>query len=221
MASVLLKKIKNLCLRKQQHKPKVKWELCDTLLTVPKFELQLQQADPRLDSATLDDSKIDLPMLFGQSGQSSIKIGRHHTNDVVLSDCEHIPLLISRFHVEFVWNQVTGEVEVYPQPASTNGTYVNNKKLDGVHFLRCGDCVSFGGPTYIVRDGVRMRNPFRYTVVESNQDLIVVHFRPSYLSGKDLLPPIVIKPIVDVPGDNTVEDIANMLVRRLNSSSNL
>lgn len=184
------------------------------MLTVPKLQLRLEQPEAGIDDV------IDLPILFShtQSGHRAIQIGRHRTNNVVLPDCERLPLLVSRHHVEFVWNDNTGEVEVHPHPTSTNGTYVNNMKLNNtdVYILTCGDWVSFGGPTYVIRNDVCTRNPFLYKVVESEHDYIVVDIRPSDCST-DTVSPMLIKHVGVLEQDTNVEDVANMLVNGLNS----
>jgi hypothetical protein len=47
---------------------------------------------------------------------------------------------------------------------TTNGTYVNSVMMprNGRRVLRRGSIVSFGGPVAVFRDGVNVRNPFRY-----------------------------------------------------------
>jgi pSer/pThr/pTyr-binding forkhead associated (FHA) protein len=86
--------------------------------------------------------------------------GRHPTNDVVL-DTPRIPLLCSRFHSQVLFNRVADGYEVQDQ-GSKNGTYVNGQLISGTPrcLLANGDVLSFGGPAFVLRAGVRLRNPF-------------------------------------------------------------
>ena len=165
-----------------------------TNYTVPKFQLRL--LDPEPDAHHL----INLPIFF--SRQSVVRVGRIPDNNDVVLDCKRVPLLISRHHVDFVWNESKSQVEVRSSPASTNGTYLNNVLLppDKPHVLRPGDTVSFGGPTFVTHNGVRMPNPFRYQVIESEHDYIRMDIRSPYVdSNARTAPPYVVKGTVVLP----------------------
>jgi hypothetical protein len=72
-------------------------------------------------------------------------------------------MLTSRFHAML---ECVDGVFYVCDLGSTNGTYVNGAALLP-HLdteLHSGDRVSFGGPRYVLREGVCLRNPFCYTV---------------------------------------------------------
>jgi len=89
-----------------------------------------------------------------------ILIGRHPNNDVVL-DSAGVPFLVSRQHAAIAFDGA--QYTLYDLNA-TNGTYINTLRLpqNGHRVLRRGHIVSFGGPTTVLREGILLRNPFRY-----------------------------------------------------------
>lgn len=94
------------------------------------------------------------------AGLPNLRVGRHPNNDLVLTSVG-IPLLLSRQHALITYD---GEQFTLVDLDTTNGTYVNTIMLprNGRRVLRPGDTVSFGGPTTVLREGIHLRNPFRY-----------------------------------------------------------
>ena len=94
------------------------------------------------------------------TGLPNLRVGRHPNNDLVLTSVG-IPLLLSRQHALITYD---GEQFTLVDLDTTNGTYVNTIMLprNGRRVLRPGDTVSFGGPTTVLREGIHLRNPFRY-----------------------------------------------------------
>ena len=110
----------------------------------------------------------------------SMTIGRHPSNDLVL-DSEIIPLLISRYHAEFE----VGDNKLVLHPTNrtnmiltTNGTFLNDKRIYEPKVINLGDIVSFGGPKMVVRDGYIHENPFRYKVIQSVSSSMLVEVDP-------------------------------------------
>ena len=124
-----------------------------------------------------DVSGVGVPASFwvGRRDEVCCVIGRHSSNDVVLSSAA-IPLLCSRFHAQIRyseraqrWYVVDGAERDGVWAPTTNGTYKDGVLVRSVrgapsswHFLSDGDLVSFGGPSRVVRDGVTMENPFTF-----------------------------------------------------------
>jgi pSer/pThr/pTyr-binding forkhead associated (FHA) protein len=110
----------------------------------------------------------------------NMTIGRHPSNDLVL-DSEIIPQLISRYHAEFE----VGDNKLVLHPTNrtnmiltTNGTFLNDKRIYAPKVLKLGDIISFGGPKMVVRDGYIHENPFRYKVLQSDSSPMLVEVDP-------------------------------------------
>lgn len=100
-----------------------------------------------------------------------VSFGRHPANDVVL-DSPEIPLLASRYHARIAYS-VQGRTYSITDANTTNGTYVNSQPIPkgGSCTLADGDIISFGGPASVVREGIHLRNPFRFRFTDDQPEL--------------------------------------------------
>lgn len=85
-----------------------------------------------------------------------ITIGRDSNNTITINDVE-----VSRKHASM---ELRGTAYVIQDLGSTNGTFVNGKRLSGVQVLNAGDAVSFGEGIMLVYEAVYDANA---TVVSS------------------------------------------------------
>jgi len=134
--------------------------------------------------------------------KNPVMVGRHASNSITL-DHPELPLLISRYHAKFLFED--GRV-ILQDLKATNGTYVNEQKLPcGARAtLQDGDVVSFGGPGSIMKDGQPFCNPFIYTfsgdatgdladVADDEEALVEAEDSGSHLPGSEeerSLPPV-------------------------------
>lgn len=89
------------------------------------------------------DAKFQFVMKVGPSvgtvfplDQNELIVGRDPACDVSVIDAE-----VSRKHARLIWQ---GEGFTLEDLGSTNGTFVNSKRISTPHLLRVGDTVAFG-----------------------------------------------------------------------------
>jgi pSer/pThr/pTyr-binding forkhead associated (FHA) protein len=96
-----------------------------------------------------------------------ISIGRDATNTVAISDAE-----VSRRHARM---ELRGSAYVIQDLGSTNGTFVNGTRINGIQVLNPGDTVSFGEGIVMVFESVMDMNA---TVLSSKSTATAVQ-RPA------------------------------------------
>jgi len=124
---------------------------------------------PPIDSSDEEDvNEDDAPgvpeMRERARGDREIIIGRQKEKVDYAMDSNAIPLLLSRKHAALTRK---GKAHYVRDLATTNGTFVNGKRIDAKVDveLRDNDVVSFGGPRYVARDAGKQPNPFRFRYV--------------------------------------------------------
>ena len=124
---------------------------------------------PPIDSSDEEDvDEDDAPgvpeMRERARGGREIIIGRQKEKVDHAMDSTAIPLLLSRKHAALLRK---GKAHYVRDLATTNGTFVNGKRIDAKVDveLRDNDVVSFGGPRYVARDAGKQANPFRFRYV--------------------------------------------------------
>jgi pSer/pThr/pTyr-binding forkhead associated (FHA) protein len=104
----------------------------------------------------LRDGEGKLLLHVARGGDGTLTIGRHPEADVAIGwDPE-----VSGLHAEL--NRAGGEWSVVDDGLSTNGTYVNGRRIAGRQRLRDGDRLRVGGTTLVYRTGGR--SPVEETV---------------------------------------------------------
>ncbi|KAK3242608.1 hypothetical protein CYMTET_47767 [Cymbomonas tetramitiformis] len=102
-------------------------------------------------------------------GTDWVCIGRHWINHIPLDDALGAPRLLSKQHAWIGYRfDVDGGKNLYMgDKESVNGTFLNEQRLRPSYRYQVnhGDTVSFGGPQYISRGGVRMKNPFHFVLI--------------------------------------------------------
>jgi pSer/pThr/pTyr-binding forkhead associated (FHA) protein len=87
------------------------------------------------------------------SGSSSASVGRRASSDLVLDWDDQVSRLHARFErVEDAWVLVDDGL-------SSNGTFVNQERLNGRHRLNDGDTLRFGRTTFTFRAPDRQQSP--------------------------------------------------------------
>jgi pSer/pThr/pTyr-binding forkhead associated (FHA) protein/ketosteroid isomerase-like protein len=89
--------------------------------------------------------------------KSELTIGRVAKNDIVIDDTE-----VSRNHARLISN---GDGYIIEDLGSTNGTFVNGKKLSGQQALRAGDTINLGKSIVLIYQS--LGNDLEATVVSS------------------------------------------------------
>jgi pSer/pThr/pTyr-binding forkhead associated (FHA) protein len=110
---------------------------------------------------------------------SGLRIGRDPRNDLVLNSAS-----VSRRHATVVHVQSHGQSQLaIHDEHSTNGTFVNDRRIEGIVELRAGDSIRVGGYTLSVEDAPVLVGTFRYgpvplqTAVAQPPPLAVRRFR--------------------------------------------
>jgi hypothetical protein len=140
--------------------------------TVPNLIMKLVLKDKE---DGLDD-EIDLSALK-TDGIESLMIGRRGFKDEmnehraqrikICLNSVRIPLLISRDHAIIRFKEDgTTTIESLSE---TNGTYINNVLIDEEKTIENGWVISFGGPSFVIRENSSIKNPFRYTFIDQKK----------------------------------------------------
>jgi pSer/pThr/pTyr-binding forkhead associated (FHA) protein len=93
----------------------------------------------------LEASPADGPPGRAVALNGTATIGRRPPADILLRDDA-----VSGRHARFVWRNGTWMIE---DLGSTNGTYINGRRLNGPAGLQAGDVVVTGGATWRFEDG--------------------------------------------------------------------
>eukprot|EP00854_Cymbomonas_tetramitiformis_P027093 gene27093-33327_t len=104
-------------------------------------------------------------------GECVVNIGRHDSNHFFLEDVFSAvrPRILSRYHasVKRGTEDEPSEDMYLEDRGSFNGTYLNERRLppNFPHKITNGDTISFGGPRYVSRNGVVMKNPYHFVLL--------------------------------------------------------
>jgi len=114
-----------------------------------------------LQELVADTSQIVELVHAGQHQSSAICIGRARRNDVVITDDT-----VSSMHASI---EISGAVTLLCDHNSSNGTYINQERLDGgTHMpLASGDCLRFGQRVFYYLTGERLLSLLELRIVKS------------------------------------------------------
>jgi hypothetical protein len=113
-----------------------------------------------------DQTPSIISLAFLNEGQGrSVEIGRSDLGTAdsisfISLDFPELPTIMSRRHARFTINE-EGSFTL-EDLGSKNGTFVNDRKIEGRHVLIPGEKVFFGGCANIVVNNVGVKNPFCY-----------------------------------------------------------
>lgn len=113
----------------------------------------------RLDLVATTPPSCDIPRVIRLRLGDSLTFGRARSSDVVLdSVLDAARGMISRSHAKLSWDAASRQLSLFDLH-STNGVYVNDRKIGDVQQLRSGDRITFGGRGKSVPVGQVDRQP--------------------------------------------------------------
>jgi len=141
------------------------------------------------------------PGLEFELSKSELTIGRDVINDIVINDAE-----VSRKHVRLLLDSGRYRIE---DLGSTNGTFINGKRLVGPHILAIGEQINLGENVLIVYESAQFDPDATMVGITANESVLPV--RPSGLPPAPLpaYSPEPAQPYSAVPVPPFVSDVPN------------
>ena len=95
-----------------------------------------------------------------------LHVGRARNIDLFMRNINDMGSMVSRKHATIIKDR--NKYFLHPISKSTNGTYVNERRIRNLVELHDGDIIGFGGPQYVQLQGENKisRNPYVFMFLE-------------------------------------------------------